>query len=310
MKTNHTIEVECSPEKAFEACLNVDRWVDIFPPCLDSRILEETEESQTIFLTAKANERVFSWESTREIDRQGRSISFSQSVPSPLVHYMDGHWSIEPKKGRCLIMLSHEFEIKEDINGLVEGVGNKSEALAFMLRAIENNSTRELAALKKALECDLWRHEFSESLTIDHSKPAIYQLLSDVTHWPWLLPHCNNIEVLYDDHCYQEFVMEVQVNEKIERIRSVRILHPDRIEYFQPAPPPALKEHQGRWKLVETENGVEVESWHSVVLNPEFWACKDMNEAKEIVENAINANSLGTMKAIAGKLEGVKKSHA
>ncbi|MDW7557103.1 hypothetical protein D9623_32425 [Azospirillum brasilense] len=303
MRTDHSTAVECTAEAAFGLALDVTRWPQVLPPCLDAKVLDETDDRQTIALIAKANDRVFSWQSSRQIDRAGLRISFVQAKPSPLVAFMKGTWSFAPRDRGCTITLTHEFKVKDEVAGLVEGVSTPEEATAFMLKSVEDNSTRELAALKAELERDLWRHEFSESMVIDHAQGAIYQLLRDATAWPWLLPHCNALKMLYEDPHYQEFQMTVQVGDKEEVIRSVRVLHPDRIEYFQPEPPPPLKEHQGHWTLRQTDGGVEVTSWHSVVLAPDFWRDGTRDEAKHKVEAAINRNSLGTMEAILNKLE-------
>lgn len=305
MKTNHTIEIQCEPEVAFALCMDVPSWPWIFPPCLDAQVLAETDKEQTIALTAKANDSVFSWQSVRQIDRRERRIGFTQAKPSPLVKFMKGEWSVGQNGERCVINLSHEFEVAEDVANRVPNISTQDEAMTFMVNTIENNSTRELAAIKKELERGIWRHEFSEFLLIEHSASAIYQLLRDASNWPWLLPHCDGVEVLYEDPYYQEFIMTVRVGQGVERIRSIRMLQPARIEYFQPTPPPALKEHQGRWTLRETEAGVEVTSWHAVVLNSEHWLDCPLEQAKQKVENAINNNSLGTMRAIADKLEGL-----
>lgn len=310
MRTDHTVAVECTPEAAFELALNVKRWPQVFPPCLDAEVLDETDSSQTISLIAKANDRVFAWQSTRQIDRSGLRISFCQAKPSPLVSFMKGAWSFAPRDKSCVITLSHEFEVKDDVEGLVDGVATREQATAFMRQSVEDNSTRELAAFKDELERDLWRHEFSESMIIDHSKTAIYHLLRDAAAWPWLLPHCDDLEMLYEDEQYQEFQMKVQAGGQEETIRSVRLLLPDRIEYFQPAPPPALREHRGYWTLRQTADGVEVTSWHAVVLAPDFWRDCSRQEAKHKVEAAINRNSLGTMEAILNKLEGFKNVSA
>ena len=303
MKTTHAVEVECNPDSAFNLCMNVARWPDVFPPCIQASILEETDTSQTIALTAQANNKIFSWESKRRIDRAGRIIGFSQSKSSPLVERMDGLWSIAPKGDRCVITLIHEFSVRDNVSGVIEGVTDHDSAVSFMLGTIEENSTKELVALKAELERDRWRHEFSESLMIPHSRQAIYRLLRDVALWPRLLPHCNKMDIIYEDRQYQEFRMEVQVGDSTEGIRSIRILDKDCIDYFQPAPPPPLKEHRGRWTVTECEDGTKVTSWHSVVLNPKFWKNGTPEEAKLKVELAINKNSMGTMQAILNNLE-------
>jgi aromatase len=303
MKTEHTIEVACHPDDAFALCLGVDRWPDVFPPCLDAVVLELTDRRQTIRLTAKANGHIFSWESKRRLDRAARTIEFSQSTPSPLVAYMNGHWAVQAAEGGCRVMLVHEFAVKEVVAGLVNGVTTPDEAMSFMLRTIEDNSTKELAAFKAALERDQRMHEFSESLVITGAhKRVAYRLLADLRGWPWLLPHCDAIEVFYDDGRYQEFCMQVRVADRTEKIRSMRILGDDCIDYFQPEPPPALEEHRGRWTVTDTEEGVEIVAWHSIVLARDYWADTSLDEAKRKVEAAINANSMGTMKAIMSKL--------
>ncbi|QQD74029.1 aromatase/cyclase [Acidithiobacillus ferrivorans] len=310
MKTAHAVEVECSADAAFHACLNVNWWPEVFPPCLDAKVLEETDASQTIGLIAKANDQVFSWESKRRIDRVDRTIAFSQSKPSPLVRYMAGLWSITTKDDGCVITLTHEFSMRDDVAGLVDGVTDHEGAVSFMLRTVEENSAKELNAIKAELERDRWRHEFSEQIIIPHSKRAIYQLLRNLALWPWLLPHCKKIDMIYEDRWYQEFRMEVLVGEVTENIRSIRILSEDRIDYFQPVPPPALKEHRGHWTVTETDGGVEVVSWHSVVLDHLFWKEIPIDEAKLRVEMAINKNSLGTMQAIMNKLKGTQNARA
>jgi len=309
MKTCHSIQVSCSADKAFEFCLNVSRWPEVFPPCLDAKVLDESDTVQNIHLTARANDQVFSWKSTRHLDRNNRSIRFSQVKVSPLVNYMHGTWTVEQNDLGCEIALTHDFEVKDSVKGLVEGVNSSDDATAFMLKSVEDNSHRELAAIKRELERANMVHEFSETLVIPYSKNAIYQLLRDASQWPWLLPHCNSVDMHYQDPTYQEFTMCVQVGDIEEKIRSIRFLKGDSLEYFQPAPPPALTEHQGRWTLTETDGGIEVESWHSITLNPEFWKDTTIDAAKQKVETAINKNSMGTMQAIAGKL-GVKLDEA
>lgn len=304
MQTAHAIEANCSPDTAFALCLDVENWPGVFPPCLSAKVLEETDSEQLIELTAKANEEVFNWQSRRTLDRDARRIGFAQARTSPLVKHMKGAWTIEVLPHGSRITLSHEFEVKDDVAGLVPGVHTPAEAEAFMIKTIEDNSSRELAAIRKVLEREHWRHEFSEAMVIPHDETAIYQLLRGAHNWPWLLPHCKAVDMLYDDPDNQEFKMTVMVGEQEESLRTIRRLQPGKIEYFQPEPPPPLKEHRGRWTLRDTPAGVEVTSWHEVVLSAGHWTHTDVASAKQTVEAAINRASLGTMKAIFNKLGG------
>lgn len=307
MQTKHKIEIACSPDDAYSLCCDVGRWPNVFPPCIDAVVLDESERSQHIRLMAKANDIVMIWESVRELNRPARTIAFSQSRPSPLVTHMRGGWSVTATDAGCEVELTHEFDIKEHVRDLVPGVATPADAREFMLRTIENNSTNELGALKATLERAELYHEFSASLVVSHaSKAAVYRLLADLHLWPWLLPHCNSMEMLYEDPTHQEFRMQVRVGEGDESIRSIRVLAKDRIDYFQPAPPPALSEHIGSWTVSEVDGGVEVVSWHGVALARGYWSHIPIAEAKRKVEEAINANSVATMRAIATKLEGTK----
>jgi aromatase len=220
MKIEHVIEVDATVDAAFEFCVNAACWPQVLPPCLDARVIEESESSQRIFLTARANEQIFSWESERRLDRSNKRIAFSQSRPSPLVEYMHGQWEVAASGEKTVIKLSHEFKVRGEVGGLVAGVSTPEDAMAFMSRTVDENSTRELNAIAAHLQRNVWRHEFSETVLIKQSRAAIYKLLSDVKNWPWLLPHCNAVDMLSEDPGYQEFTMSVRVGEHDESIRS------------------------------------------------------------------------------------------
>lgn len=304
MKTDHTIFVNSASEDAFAIGLDVTQWPEIFPPCLDAKVLDESETRQTIALTARANDQIFSWQSVRNVDRQKRRISFQQQKTSPLVKSMRGTWSFEDEGDGCLIRLTHEFEVADDVADVVPGVATRKDAADFMMSSIESNSTRELGAIARHLERKAWSHRFAENLLIDAAPEVILDLLWDAQEWPSLLQHCTGMEVLYDDGANQEFVMVVQVGETSERIRSIRRKGDEGISYFQPTPPDPLLEHRGRWSFRATPEGTEVTSFHDVVLNAPFWEAKGAaaDDAKQTVENAINRNSLGTMTAIKNRL--------
>lgn len=304
MKTDHTIAVDFEPEAAFAIGLDVSQWPQIFPPCLAARVLEESEAEQKIAITARANGQVFSWQSVREVDRSARTISFHQSKTSPLVKSMSGTWSFEDAGAGCVIRLTHEFEIADEVNGAVPGVETKDDATVFMMNSVDTNSTKELAAIGKHLERKSWSHTFEESLIVDAAGSLVRDLLWDAEEWPSLLLHCTGMEVLYDDGLNQEFIMTVEVGETVEEIRSIRHRGANEITYFQPTPPDPLLEHRGRWTAEPSDAGTEIVSFHEVRLNPEFWQAKGKTaaEAKQIVEDAINRNSAGTMNAIKNHL--------
>ncbi len=115
MKTDHTISGDFEPEAAFALGLDVAQWPEIFPPCLAASILNECEKEQTIAITAWAADEIFTWQSVRKIDRVARTISFQQSKTSPLVKSISGQWSFEDAQDGCVIRLTHEFDITDDV---------------------------------------------------------------------------------------------------------------------------------------------------------------------------------------------------
>lgn len=310
--TMHAIEIDAEIEKVYELCANVLKWPVYFPPCKKAKILSEEANMQVIEITAQSNDTEFTWQSERSLYPNHYRIDFHQSKPSPLVKYMQGTWqAIKLNKG-VLLTLEHVFEIKDNVEGIVENVANNEEALVFMHRSIEDNSRKELSAIKQILEKNtLKRTEaiFSSEIEINATAEQVYNILYNAADWPNLLPHCKNITMLYEDGRNQEFQMTViGSQDKIEVMRSIRHGYANQIiEYFQPSLPPALKRHEGKWLITEKENSVILEAWHSITLSEEgvksLWGELETEKALQIVEQAIGKNSMTTMQTIKSFLE-------
>jgi aromatase len=309
----HQIEIDVGADRAFALIRDVEGWPSIFPPCRSARILEQNGGRQLIEITALANGQPMTWRSERELFPEVRHIAFRQVQPSPLLERMEGSWRFHPLATGTLVVLEHRFAVKARPEGLVEGVSTAQEAQDFMVRSTDDNSRRELQALKRALEARAagghpLRTEFEESLTLAAPAEQVYALLQRARDWPDLLPHCRAVDIRYEDERNQEFLMTVEVRGHEERIRTIRRCTPHTsITYFQPEPPPLLEQHVGEWRVEPVPGGVRVVSWHAVALRPErvreMWGDIAPREALRRVEDAINSNSLGTMKAIQARLE-------
>nr|AXM42925.1 first ring cyclase/aromatase [Pyxidicoccus fallax] len=317
-RMKHQIEIDAPVHVVFDLIRYVECWPAIFPPCKAARIVAEEGARQVIEISALANGQPMSWRSEREVHPDVRHISFRQVRPSPLLERMEGDWHFHALRSGTLAVLEHRFAVKAQPHGLVAGVTTQQEALDFMVRSTDENSQKELQALKQFLESKERaghkqeappRAEFEESLTISAPPERVYALLQQATGWPELLPHCRAVDMRYDDGRNQEFVMTVEVRGSEERIRTIRRCntHGRNITYFQPEPPPVLREHTGEWRVEPVPGGVRVVSWHAVELAPEkareMWGDIGTDEALRRVANAINANSLGTMKAIKARVE-------
>ncbi|BBB90954.1 MAG TPA: SRPBCC family protein [Methylomusa anaerophila] len=310
--TMHAVEINADLETVYDMCANVLKWPEYFPPCKQAKIISEKDNVQVIEITAQSNETEFTWQSERILYPGSYRIDFRQSRPGPLVKYMQGVWrAIKLNKG-VLLTLEHAFEVKDSVEGLVENVSNKEEALRFMHRTIENNSKQELGSIKRILEkAGLGEAEaiFSSGIEIKTTAGQVYNLLYNVQEWPKLLPHCQKITMLYEDGRNQEFEMTVTgAQDKTEVMRSIRHGYANNIiEYFQPSLPPALQRHEGKWIITGTENGVHLEAWHSITLLKEgvrkLWGEMEMEKALKIVQQAIDRNSMTTMQTIKSYLE-------
>ncbi len=310
--TMHSIEINADISRVYEMCANVLKWPEYFPPCKKARIISENDNIQIIEITARSNETEFTWQSERKLYPDSYRIDFHQSKPSPLVKYMQGTWRVITLNKGVLLTLEHVFEVKDEVAGLVENVDNKDDALEFMFRTIENNSKQELGSIKQILEKEgLGKLEaiFKNGIEINATAEQVFNLLYNVQEWPQLLPHCKKINMLYEDGHNQEFEMTViGAQDKLEVMRSIRHGHANNlIEYFQPSLPPALKRHEGKWLITETEHGIYLEAWHSITLSEEgvknFWGDLAMEQALKYVEQAIERNSMTTMQTIKSYLE-------
>ena len=305
--TMHSIEIDTEIEKVYNVCANVLKWPEYFPPCKKAKIITENGNQQLIEITAKSNEEEFTWQSERILYPKNYRIEFHQSTPGPLVKYMQGIWHVFKLNRGVLLSLQHTFEVKDNVENLINNVQNKEDALQFMHQSIDSNTKQELGAIKKLLENDGLRNleaKFTAEIDIKATAEQVFNLLYNIKDWPNILPHCEKITVLYEDGCNQEFEMTVVNAEgKSEVMRSIRHGYVNTmIEYFQPSPPPVLKQHAGKWTINETESGIHLEAWHSITLCEDgvrnVWGEIGSEKALHRVVQAITKNSMATMQTI------------
>ncbi len=139
----HSLEISCDPSAAFELALDVENWPTYFSPCQSTEVIEQTDNFMRFKISALANGEVMSWESEREIDRDSLTIRFHQAKPSPLLKSMQGAWRYYPTDKGTLISLEHEYQVKDEVEGLVAGVSTPRDAALFMEKCIHANTERE-----------------------------------------------------------------------------------------------------------------------------------------------------------------------
>jgi aromatase len=77
----------------------------------------------------------------------------------------------------------------------------------------------------------------------------------DLDRWRELWDPIERAELTYQDPCQQEFVMHVERDDQLERVRTVRYRRGTAIEFFSPDPPPSMRRHTGWWTFEPTTGG-------------------------------------------------------
>ncbi|MHC5674434.1 aromatase/cyclase [Nostoc sp.] len=151
--TIHSILCSTPSDVIYGIISNSARWPDIFEPCLKVESLEKGDGYEVIRITADVNGVEMQWVSHRVLLQHIHGIDFETKPPLPLLKSMQGRWRVVPiKKGESLLFLEHNFEVKDDVSGLVEGVTTPTEAVDFMMQALHSNSLKELNSIKELAE--------------------------------------------------------------------------------------------------------------------------------------------------------------
>ncbi|MEG4207167.1 SRPBCC family protein [Microcoleus sp. Pol7_A1] len=314
--TFHSIVCHAPVKAVYQIISDTAQWPDLFESCVSTEVLEKGDAYQLVRITAQENGREMTWDTHRKFLPEINGVDFYLPVPMPLLTDMQGRWRVVPlDSGGSLLFVERSFTVKEDVTGLVEGVTTSEEAVDFMLNFIHRNGGKEMIAIKSIVEGkdhqeDELSFSFESSRVLPFPGVDIYNLLADAANWSSLLPHCQAVDMLYDDGSNQEFIMEVGTAYGNERIRSIRRCRRDvlTIEYFQPKPPPVMSRHSGRWTLNNVPGGTEVFARHEFQIEPN--TCRnlfgegDITSYKQRLHDALEKNSLATIAACQNYLAG------
>lgn len=252
--TEHSVEVAADPQALYGVVADADRWPHVFPPTVHVERLEGGAGWEQLRLWAFANGEVRSWTSRRELDAARLRVSFRQEVSSPPVASMGGEWRIERLPGgRVRVVLLHDFSVLDD----------SPQAAAWVGRAVDANSTAELAALRSAAETLTARPEvllsFRDTVDIAAAGKEVYDFLYRADLWEERLPHVSRLVLGEEVRNLQTVEMDTRaVDGAVHTTRSVRVCFPhDRIVYKQTEVPELMAAHTGRWTLVPIDPGAD-----------------------------------------------------
>jgi aromatase len=296
-EVEHKITVSAPAEAVYQLIAEVGNWPRIFPPSVHVDQIEHTGSEERIRIWATANGEAKTWTSRRRLDPEALRVEFRQEVSQPPVGAMGGTWVIERiSDTESRVRLLHDYRAVDD----------DPEKLAWIERAVDRNSTAELAALKANAELAAGAAElllsFEDAVHVDGSAKDVYDFINEAQRWSERLPHVVRVSLREDSPGLQLLEMDTRTKDgSVHTTTSVRVCFPhSKIVYKQIVVPALMTVHTGYWLLAETDSGVTATSQHTVVLNPANMTAvlgdsAGVEDARKFVRSALSANSLATL---------------
>lgn len=293
----HETSVAAPADDVYTLVADVSQWPQIFPPTVHAERVRQDGDQEVIRIWATAAGEAKTWTSVRRLRPDQRMVEFRQQVSQPPVQAMTGCWQIEPLDERaCRVKLYHEYRAVDD----------DPQGLEWIARAVDHNSTAELAALKATAErggaADPTRLSFVDTIRVAGPVKEIYDFLNEAQHWEQRLPHVAKVGLREETPGLQLLDMDTRTADgSVHTTRSVRVCFPPhRIVYKQIATPALMDLHTGEWLLVERADEVEVGSRHTVAINPDRITAvlgpdADLARARQFIREALGGNSRATL---------------
>lgn len=296
-EVEHAIDVDAPPAEVYRLLAEVENWPRLFPPSVYVTRLEHDGNEERIQIWATANGTPKTWISRRVLDPEALRITFWQEVSAAPVAHMSGTWIIEPRGEHTALRLLHAYGAIDD----------DPEGLAWIERAVDENSRAELPGLKAAVESAVTRGEltlsFTDSVRIAGAAADAFDFVNEADKWGERLPHVAAVRLTEDTPGLQVLRMDTRTKDgSTHTTESVRVTFPrHRIAYKQTTLPALMELHTGWWEFTEDADGVTTAtSQHTVILRPEriteiLGADAGIAEARAYVREALGTNSRATL---------------
>ncbi|MGW6641266.1 aromatase/cyclase [Streptomyces iakyrus] len=295
----HTTTITSSADAVYRRLEDVGQWSRMFEPTIHGAELARNGNKQTIQLWATANGEPKTWVSERDLDPAARTIRFAQTVTSPPVAEMAGEWKVLPlTEDSCTVELTHTYRAEDD----------SAESLAWIARAVETNSTKELSALRAACERDadseLSPFTFTDSVDTTVDPVLLFSFLDRGELWAGRLEHVAEAEMKEFSDGLQLLRMRTRTPDGDSHVtESYRVSQsPARLLYKQVTLPALLSLHTGEWTITPAGERWRVTSKHTVAIDPEavpkvLGPGATVSEAKQLARRNLGNNSLRTLEA-------------
>lgn len=298
-EVEHEITIGAPAAAVYQLLADVTNWPRIFPPTIHVDRIEAEGNEEKIRIWATANGQPKEWTSRRTLDPEGLKITFRQEVPAKPVQHMGGTWIIEPiGESESRVRLLHDYS----------AINDDPHDLLWIERAVDKNSTSELAALKEnveaahAAEQEELTFSFVDTVQIAGAAKDAFDFINEAHLWAERLPHVAVVRLEEPTPGLQELEMDTRAKDgSVHTTKSYRVTFPEqKIAYKQVTLPALMTLHTGEWTFVENEGGHAASSQHTVTLRTENIA-KILGEdatvadARKYVHTALSTNSSATL---------------
>ncbi|MFG2577410.1 aromatase/cyclase [Streptomyces sp. NPDC048481] len=299
-EVEHEITINAPAAAVYRLLAEVTEWPRIFPPTIFVDREDGGADEERIRIWATANGEPKTWTSRRVLDPEGLRITFRQEVPAPPVAAMGGTWIVEPlDEGASRVRLLHDYRAVDD----------DPHDLLWIERAVDRNSTSELAALKEnvervhAADAQELTFSFTDTVRIEGSAKDAFAFVNEAGRWTERLPHVARVRFAEDTPGLQELEMDTRAKDgSTHTTKSYRVvLGHHRIAYKQVTLPALMTLHTGMWTFEESgDGGATASSQHTVTLNTDNIAAvlgpdATVADARAYVHSALSTNSLATL---------------
>ncbi|MET7622250.1 aromatase/cyclase [Streptomyces sp. NPDC005408] len=299
-EVEHEIIVAAPAAAVYQLLAEVTNWPRIFPPTIHVDQLEADADGaqERIRIWATANGEAKNWTSRRTLDPQALRITFRQEITAPPVAAMGGTWIIEPLgEHESRVRLLHDYRAVDD----------DAHDLLWIERAVDKNSTAELAALKENVELAHAAEEVTFSFTdivhIAGAAKEVFDFINEADLWSERLPHVAIVRLTEETPGLQTLEMDTRAKDgSVHTTKSYRVTFPHhKIAYKQVTLPALMTLHTGIWTFEElAEGGTAASSQHTVTLNTAniakiLGSGATVADAREYVHTALSTNSRATL---------------
>ncbi|MFC9472551.1 aromatase/cyclase [Nocardia sp. NPDC056952] len=296
-EVEHTITVAAPPTEVYRLLAEVENWPRLFPPSVYVTRLEHQGNEERIQIWATANGEPKTWISRRVLDPEQLRITFWQEVSAPPVAQMSGTWIIEPREDGTELRLLHSYRAVDD----------DPDGLAWIEKAVDDNSRAELPGLKAAVESAVRTADltlsFVDSVEIAGAASDVYDFVNEANLWTERLPHVASVQLTENTPGVQVLRMDTLTKDgSSHTTESVRVCFPQhRIAYKQTTLPALMALHTGFWEFRTNSDGTTTaSSQHTVIIEATriteiLGPDAGVPEARTFLREALGGNSRATL---------------